>query len=99
MHPLPLTYTHTETDKACEDAIRNILLATFPDHAFIGEEEAAEAGGAVSLGDGPTWMVDPLDGTTNFVHGYPFSCVSIALSVGQEPVVGVVYNPILQVGG
>jgi fructose-1,6-bisphosphatase/inositol monophosphatase family enzyme len=43
-------------------------------------------------------QVDPLDGTTNFVHGYPFSCVCIALSIEQQPVVGVVYNPILQVG-
>ena len=42
-------------------------------------------------------QVDPLDGTTNFVHGYPFSCVCVALAVAQEPVLGVVYNPILQV--
>jgi fructose-1,6-bisphosphatase/inositol monophosphatase family enzyme len=40
--------------------------------------------------------VDPLDGTTNYVHGFPFPCVSIALAVDKEPVVGVVYNPILQ---
>ncbi|GBF89321.1 inositol monophosphatase [Raphidocelis subcapitata] len=85
----------TETDKAAEAAIREALLAAFPGHAFVGEEEAAEAGGAVVLTDGPTWMVDPLDGTTNFVHGYPFSCVCIGLAVGQEPVVGVVFNPIL----
>lgn len=42
------------------------------------------------------WQVDPLDGTTNYVHGFPFPCVSIALAVAKEPVVGVVYNPILQ---
>ena len=41
------------------------------------------------------YKVDPLDGTTNFVHGYPFSCVSIGLAVARAPVVGVVYNPIL----
>jgi fructose-1,6-bisphosphatase/inositol monophosphatase family enzyme len=40
-------------------------------------------------------QVDPLDGTTNFVHGYPFTCVSIGLSIQQQPVVGVVYNPML----
>lgn len=40
-------------------------------------------------------QVDPLDGTTNFVHGYPFTCVSIGLAVQQQPVVGVVYNPML----
>ncbi|KAI8466511.1 MAG: 3.1.2 inositol monophosphatase [Monoraphidium minutum] len=86
----------TETDKKCEEVIRARLLAAFPAHRFIGEEEAAEAGGAVTLTDEPTWMVDPLDGTTNFVHGYPFSCVCVALAVAQDPVVGVVYNPILE---
>lgn len=49
----------TETDKAAEAAIREALLAAFPAHAFVGEEEAAEAGGAVELTDGPTWMVRP----------------------------------------
>jgi fructose-1,6-bisphosphatase/inositol monophosphatase family enzyme len=43
----------------------------------------------------PTWFVDPLDGTTNFVHGYPFVAVSIGLTIGGVPVLGVVYNPIL----
>jgi fructose-1,6-bisphosphatase/inositol monophosphatase family enzyme len=47
----------TETDKACEAAIRAALLGAFPDHKFIGEEEAAEAGGDVVLTDAPTWMV------------------------------------------
>lgn len=46
------------------------------------------------LNPAPT-QVDPLDGTTNFVHGYPFTCVSIGLAVQQQPVVGVVYNPML----
>ncbi|PNW82312.1 hypothetical protein CHLRE_06g278202v5 [Chlamydomonas reinhardtii] len=85
----------TATDKAAEDLIFGRIRAAFPDHAFIGEESAAAAGGAAALTDAPTWMVDPLDGTTNFVHGFPFVCTSIALVVGRRVVVGVVYNPVL----
>lgn len=56
---------------------------------------AANAAAAAIPPAAPTWMVDPLDGTANFVHAFPFSCTSIALCVGGEPVVGVVYNPII----
>ncbi|XP_031130485.1 inositol monophosphatase 3 isoform X2 [Ipomoea triloba] len=84
----------TETDKACEDLIFNHLKKHFPSHKFIGEETTA-ACGASELTDEPTWIVDPLDGTTNFVHGFPFVCVSIGLTVGKIPTVGVVYNPIM----
>ena len=85
----------TETDKNCEELIRKTLLAAYPSHAFIGEEGSAEKGGIPELTDAPTWMVDPIDGTTNFVHRFPFSCVSIALVMDENVVVGVVYNPIL----
>ncbi|WIA39549.1 hypothetical protein OEZ86_005638 [Tetradesmus obliquus] len=85
----------TETDKRCEEVIQSMLQQHFPKHKFIGEESAAANGGQVELTDAPTWMVDPLDGTTNFVHSYPFTCVSIGLSVKRQPVVGVVYNPML----
>lgn len=84
----------TETDKACEDLIFNHLKLHFPDHKFIGEETTA-ANGVTELTDDPTWIVDPLDGTTNFVHGFPFVCVSIGLTIGKVPTVGVVYNPIM----
>ncbi|XP_047330663.1 inositol monophosphatase 3 isoform X2 [Impatiens glandulifera] len=84
----------TETDKACEDLIFNHLKQHFPDHKFIGEETTA-AYGVSELTDEPTWIVDPLDGTTNFVHGFPFVCVSIGLTIGKVPVVGVVFNPIM----
>ncbi|KAJ6815983.1 inositol-phosphate phosphatase-like [Iris pallida] len=83
----------TETDKACEDLIFNHLKNKFPEHKFIGEETSA-AFGTSELTDDPTWIVDPLDGTTNFVHGFPFVCVSIGLTIGKVPTVGVVYNPI-----
>ncbi|KAH7572643.1 hypothetical protein JRO89_XS04G0285000 [Xanthoceras sorbifolium] len=84
----------TETDKACEDLIFNHLKQHFPTHKFIGEETTA-AYGVTELTDEPTWIVDPLDGTTNFVHGFPFVCVSIGLAIGKIPAVGVVYNPIM----
>nr|O49071.1 RecName: Full=Inositol monophosphatase; Short=IMP; Short=IMPase; AltName: Full=Inositol-1(or 4)-monophosphatase [Mesembryanthemum crystallinum]AAB92418.1 inositol monophosphatase [Mesembryanthemum crystallinum] len=84
----------TETDKSCEDIIFNCLKQQYPNHKFIGEETTA-AYGATELTDEPTWIVDPLDGTTNFVHGFPFVCVSIGLTIGKVPTVGVVYNPIM----
>ncbi|CAN6552628.1 unnamed protein product [Malus baccata var. baccata] len=84
----------TETDKACEDLIFNDLKQLYPTHKFIGEETTA-ANGVTELTDDPTWIVDPLDGTTNFVHGFPFVCVSIGLTIGKIPTVGVVYNPIM----
>lgn len=63
---------------------------------FIGEEQTAANGGVIpELTDAPTWMVDPVDGTTNFVHGQPMVCTSIGLAVGKRCVVGVVFNPIL----
>ncbi|KDD75655.1 inositol monophosphatase [Helicosporidium sp. ATCC 50920] len=88
----------TETDRECEALILRRLGAAFPNHAFIGEESSAAAGGPPSpraLTMGPTWMIDPLDGTTNFVHGFPFSCVSIGLVVARRPVLGVVHCPML----
>lgn len=60
-----------------------------------GEENSAALGGSPDLTDDPTWMCDPLDGTTNFVHSFPFVCVSIGLAVKKRVVVGVVYNPVM----
>ncbi|KAM0937553.1 putative phosphoric monoester hydrolase [Dioscorea sansibarensis] len=84
----------TETDKACERLIFDHLKKHYPEHKFIGEETSA-AYGTAELTDDPTWIVDPLDGTTNFVHGFPFVCVSIGLTIRKAPSVGVVYNPII----
>ncbi len=78
----------TEWDFRSEALIRERLLAGAPDIAFVGEEGGG-AGGHVR------WLVDPIDGTTNFAHGLPFWAVSIGLVVGQEPVVGVVVAPAL----
>ncbi len=76
----------TEVDLACEAAIRAILTEGAPGVPVLGEEE----GGA----DVPTrWVVDPLDGTTNFVHGFPYWCVSVALEVDGRGEVAAVYDP------
>ncbi|KAI8342121.1 inositol monophosphatase [Chlamydoabsidia padenii] len=84
----------TETDQAVEQFIKKRLSSTYPTHKFIGEETMA-AGTKTYFTSDPTWIVDPIDGTTNFVHGYPFVAVSIGLTINKVPVVGVVYNPLL----
>ncbi|XP_042395095.1 inositol-phosphate phosphatase-like isoform X2 [Zingiber officinale] len=84
----------TETDKACEELVFNHLKHSFPNHRFIGEETSA-AFGTDELTAEPTWIIDPIDGTTNFVHGFPFVCISIGLTIEKIPVLGVVYNPIM----
>lgn len=83
----------TETDKACERTIFSILRSHFPDHVFIGEESVG-IDEEPQLTNDPTWIVDPVDGTTNFVHGVPVVCVSIGLVINKKTQVGVVFNPI-----
>nr|ABK21074.1 unknown [Picea sitchensis] len=84
----------TETDKACEELAFQFLKQKYPEHKFIGEETSA-VHGTDDLTDAPTWIIDPVDGTTNFVHRFPFVCISIGLTIGKVPTVGVVYNPII----
>jgi myo-inositol-1(or 4)-monophosphatase len=79
----------TQVDKACEKKIQSVLFKRFPAFNFWGEESGRAAGDSEF-----TWVVDPLDGTTNFAHAYPFFCASIALVKGKEPVVGVIYDAI-----
>jgi myo-inositol-1(or 4)-monophosphatase len=82
----------TEADVGSQQAIRGYLQERFPEHAFVGEEDPASQR-KPGPGAPPTWIVDPLDGTTNYVHDCPIYCVSIGLQVGGELVVGVVYDP------
>ncbi len=79
----------TEYDRASEALVRSRLAAASP-HAIIGEEEGGTWDPSV-----PTFFIDPLDGTTNFVHGHPFWCVSIGLVERGLPVLGVVVAPML----
>ncbi|KAJ3210524.1 Inositol monophosphatase 2 [Dinochytrium kinnereticum] len=83
----------TQTDRAVEAFVFGFLRERFPEHRFIGEESYEDGGSGLT--DEKTWIVDPVDGTTNFVHGFPFVAVSIALVEKKVPIVGVVYNPIL----
>jgi len=62
---------------------------------FIGEESTA-SGQKVELTDAPTWVIDPIDGTMNFVHGLPHTCISVALLINKVAEIGIVYNPILE---
>ena len=83
----------TETDKANEAMIFQKLREVFPAHRLIGEETSADNGAIPKLTKDPTWIVDPVDGTTNFIHGFPFTCVSIGLAINEEVVLGVIYDP------
>ena len=82
----------TEADLGSQQAIRAYLQGRFPGHGFLGEEDATP-GARPGPDAPPTWIVDPLDGTTNYVHDCPMYCVSIGLQVAGEMVVGVVLDP------
>jgi myo-inositol-1(or 4)-monophosphatase len=78
----------TDVDKACEKAIVDILQGRFPEHDILAEE-----GSGRRKNSEYKWIIDPLDGTTNYAHGYRLFCVSIALEHKGEIVVGAVYEP------
>ncbi|KAL7373626.1 hypothetical protein ABVT39_010965 [Epinephelus coioides] len=82
----------TQTDERVEKIIIGSLKEEFGDaHCFIGEESVAK-GEPCILTDKPTWIIDPVDGTTNFVHGFPFVAVSIAFAVKKKLEFGVIYS-------
>uniref|UniRef100_A0A3Q1F796 Inositol-1-monophosphatase n=1 Tax=Acanthochromis polyacanthus TaxID=80966 RepID=A0A3Q1F796_9TELE len=81
----------TQTDQKVEQLIIQSVKEKFPTHRFIGEESVA-AGESCVLTDCPTWIIDPIDGTTNFVHAFPFVAVSIGFSVNKQVEFGVVYS-------
>jgi myo-inositol-1(or 4)-monophosphatase len=89
----------TEVDKGSERLIKNLILTHFPHHSFLGEEGVepgpeASARALENIRDAEyLWIVDPIDGTTNYVHGFPYFCVSIALAHNGEVIVGVIYDP------
>lgn len=81
----------TDADLAAQHAIRDHLLTRFPDHRFFAEEGSAAS---QPLTDpAPTWIVDPLDGTTNYVHDVPAYCVSVAIQVAGDILAGAIYDP------
>jgi len=84
----------TETDQDVERVLMAGLAERFPEYKFIGEESTA-GGVKCELTDSPTWVLDPIDGTTNFVHSNPNICTILAFMVNKEPEFSIVYNPIL----
>jgi len=81
----------TEADLAAEQAVLGIIGEAFPADRILSEEA-----GVREAPSSRTWIIDPLDGTTNYAHGFPFFAVSIALAVENETVLGVVYNPCME---
>jgi len=80
----------TEVDKEAEALILDSVSRSFPVHRLVSEEA-----NLARIGNGIQWIIDPLDGTTNYAHGYPVFCVSVALEVEGRIALGVVYNPML----
>ena len=80
----------TEADKISEKMITSKIITLFPDHDILGEEFTN-----IDRGSDFRWIIDPLDGTTNYAHGYPYFCVSIALERLNTMIVGIVYDPML----
>ncbi|MFO7728803.1 MAG: inositol monophosphatase family protein [Desulfonatronovibrio sp.] len=81
----------TDTDVAVEEELKKSLGAILPEADFLAEESASET----TLAQGPTWIIDPLDGTTNFAHKIPFVAVSVGLWTGSDVDLGIIYLPIL----
>lgn len=79
----------TEVDVAVERMFRALVAERFPDHQVLAEE----MGGAAEAPPGPCWVFDPIDGTTNFAHGLPIFCASLALEIGGVAEVAAVYDP------
>lgn len=99
-HPADLV---TEADIAAQETIQNILLKAFPTHSILGEELVCQAQlaehecGSQSPKELPlTWIIDPLDGTTNFVHQVPFFATSIGLTCGNDLLCGVIFDPVAE---
>ena len=86
----------TQVDRLAENAIIDIIRQAFPDHAILGEETGVSDGKGKAAGAKAEyrWIIDPLDGTTNFIHGFPQYCVSIALYHRGVAAHGVIYDPL-----
>jgi myo-inositol-1(or 4)-monophosphatase len=82
----------TDADLASQYAIHQMINSRFPNHAFVGEEQSDPHISAFS--SELTWIVDPLDGTTNYIHGYPHYAVSVAAAQGTTLVTGCIYDPV-----
>ncbi|XP_019754082.1 inositol monophosphatase 2 [Dendroctonus ponderosae] len=79
----------TEFDGQIEQVLIGQMRHRYPEHKFIGEESSSNA----ELTDAPTWIIDPIDGTENFIHKLRLSCLSLGVTIGKEQVFGIVFNP------
>lgn len=79
----------SDADMAAESLICELIRSRFPDHAILSEEAGGDA-----IGSGMTWVVDPLDGTTNYAHHHPVFAVSIGVLEHGEPLIGVIHDPL-----
>lgn len=84
----------TDADHASQQAIREVLLRACPDHQFLGEETPLAQKEELLKTDKPLWVVDPLDGTTNYVHDLPCYAVSIGLVINHQVQLGVIFDPV-----
>lgn len=85
----------TEYDNKIEEFLIEQILARYPAHKFIGEEDTAKNNHVTKeLTDAPTWIIDPIDGTSNFIKQIPHVCISIGLSVKKQIVLGIINNPV-----
>jgi len=84
----------TESDREAETLVVGHLQRAFPDHLIVAEEASAGATLRAPASGRYVWYLDPLDGTTNFAHGYPQFCVSLALACGADVLFGIVYDPV-----
>lgn len=82
----------TEADVESQKVVHEFLMGRFPKHNFLGEEGGMEEK-PPAPGSAPTWIVDPIDGTSNYAHDFPFYCTSIGLMADGEMVVGAIYDP------
>jgi len=80
-------------DRKVEEILIKQIKQEFPHHKFIGEEESSAKNHISELTDDPTWIIDPIDGTANFVRRFPLTCISIGLTIKKKQVMGIVYNP------
>lgn len=87
----------TDTDYAAQAAALEVIAGRHADHPILAEENPGsrpDANGVWTLPAGPIWMVDPLDGTTNFAAGLPFVCTSVGVAIDGQPVAGAIYDPL-----
>lgn len=85
----------TETDMRVEQHLIKGLSLKFPDHKFIGEENVSNDGLIKDYTNAPTWIIDPIDGTMNFIHSNPLVCTSVGLTINRKLVAGVVNCPLV----